>query len=173
MGQRGTASILQASRAQNAPTALSWCCNGPFFPAEWKASVGGSVILCPAEGDQEDTFGCWSDWISGFIHTNLVLSWKTVKCQHSWGPHHEAPPRTLKHHNWTAGPCTFPLLCVRVHVTEAAVCGPVRYEKWFGRRPWPRWEPSMMWCRLTHPDISPPPPPADGQRTGGVWFSTS
>lgn len=23
----------------------------------------------------------------------------------------------------------FPLLCVRVHVTEAAVCGAVRYEK--------------------------------------------
>lgn len=32
----------------------------------------------------------------------------------------------------------------------AAGCHPVHYENWFGRRPGPGWESSVMWCRLTH-----------------------
>lgn len=70
-------------------------------------------------------------------------------------PHSRAPPANSK--TWLHGQIThISPFCVwerRQHVTEAAVCHPVHYENWFGRRPWPRWEPSVTWCWLTHHDV--------------------
>lgn len=43
--------------------------------------------------------------------------------------------------------------------TESAASVPVHYLSWSGWRPLPCWEPNVMWCRLTRPDVPPATPP--------------
>lgn len=72
---------------------------------------------------------------SGFS-LRTEMAWSLVKTSRVYGPH-----------------------CVqvyRLHLTEVAVFHPVYYINWFGRRPSPRLEPNVMWCWLTHHDVSPP-----------------